>query len=269
VHSAATLHLHPSARPYARSAQIHAIRAHRAGAVTDLTDLRRLATRLAEAGAEVIMPVRNSVKGAAAAARIRERVPGAKLSVRALDLSSLESVADLAEELAADGRGLDLLINNAGQRRCPTRRDQLERPELGNQVRRDEGVQPIQNRCGAVRPRTRRPKQGCRLGDQQQPLTPGVSPTNLLAAQPGLGRHTDTSAIRTIRFLSRLGIAGTPDSAALPALVAATDPQTQGDEFYGPKRRIGGPPVKLSLWPTMTSIDDARRLWETSEKLIG
>jgi NAD(P)-dependent dehydrogenase (short-subunit alcohol dehydrogenase family) len=68
-----------------------------------------LAQRLAQAGAEVILPVRNAVKGAAAVARIR----GAA-SIRSLDLSSLDSVTALADTLIAEGRPIHLMINNAG-----------------------------------------------------------------------------------------------------------------------------------------------------------
>src|ERR1700735_636030 len=55
-----------------------------------------IAARLARAGAEVVMPVRNQAKGEDAAARIREATSGAKLAVASLDLSSLNSVADFA-----------------------------------------------------------------------------------------------------------------------------------------------------------------------------
>jgi NAD(P)-dependent dehydrogenase (short-subunit alcohol dehydrogenase family) len=68
-----------------------------------------LAERLARAGAEVILPVRNAAKGSAAAARI-----GGNVSTRPLDLSSLASVAAFADGLNADGRPVHLLINNAG-----------------------------------------------------------------------------------------------------------------------------------------------------------
>ena len=99
---------------------------------------------------------------------------------------------------------------------------------------------------------------------------PGVSPTNLLAAQPGMGRQKDTGGRRLVRALSRLGIAGTVAGAALPAVTAATDANAQGDQFYGPKRTIGGPPALLhELWSPMRSTDDMHRLWEESERLIG
>ncbi|MBK1786637.1 SDR family oxidoreductase [Prauserella cavernicola] len=89
-----------------------------------------IATRLAGAGAEVIMPVRNPDKGTAAVARIRERHPGAKLSLRELDLSSLASVAALGEQLRAAGAPIHLLVNNAGVMTPPTRRTTADGFEL-------------------------------------------------------------------------------------------------------------------------------------------
>ena len=59
---------------------------------------------------------------------------------------------------------------------------------------------------------------------------PGISPTNLLAAQPAMGRSAETGGRRVVRLLSRVGIAGTVASAALPAVMAATDPAAHGDQ---------------------------------------
>jgi NAD(P)-dependent dehydrogenase (short-subunit alcohol dehydrogenase family) len=73
-----------------------------------------LAGRLAAAGTEVVMPVRDRAKGEAAAERIRGAVAGAKVTVRDLDLASLGSVRGLAEEMLGEGRPMDLLVNNAG-----------------------------------------------------------------------------------------------------------------------------------------------------------
>lgn len=80
-----------------------------------------IATRLAQAGAEVIMPVRNTAKGEAAVATIRAQHPQAKLSLEALDLSSLASVAALGAKLRAGGAPIHLLINNAGVMMPPDR----------------------------------------------------------------------------------------------------------------------------------------------------
>lgn len=99
---------------------------------------------------------------------------------------------------------------------------------------------------------------------------PGVSPTNLLAAQPGLGRERAASERRLIRALSHVGIAGTVDSAALPALRAATNPASRGDEFYGPRRTTAGAPTRQDQqWPPVRNMADARRLWRVSEQFVG
>jgi NAD(P)-dependent dehydrogenase (short-subunit alcohol dehydrogenase family) len=72
-----------------------------------------LATRLAAAGAAVIMAIRNRTKGERAVAHIRATVPDAKLTIKQLDLASLASVAALGEELNTEGRPIDILVNNA------------------------------------------------------------------------------------------------------------------------------------------------------------
>lgn len=80
-----------------------------------------LARRLAAAGAEVVMAVRSSTKGEAAAAQIRRWAPAAKLSVKLIDLASLASVEAFAESVTSEGRPIDVLINNAGVMTPPTR----------------------------------------------------------------------------------------------------------------------------------------------------
>jgi len=89
-----------------------------------------LATRLAAAGAEVILPVRNPAKGEAALARIRQRTPGADVSLRTLDLSSLASVAALGETLRDEKRPIHILVNNAGIMEPPDRQTTADGHEL-------------------------------------------------------------------------------------------------------------------------------------------
>ncbi len=89
-----------------------------------------IATRLAAAGAEVVMPVRNPAKGEAAVARIRHRQPDAAVSLRTLDLSSLASVAALGDTLLAEDRPIHLLINNAGVMTPPDRQTTADGFEL-------------------------------------------------------------------------------------------------------------------------------------------
>lgn len=80
-----------------------------------------LARRLSAAGADVVMAIRNHAKGEAAIDEIRATVPAAKLTIKPLDLSSLSSVAALAEQLNTEGRPIDILINNAGVMTPPKR----------------------------------------------------------------------------------------------------------------------------------------------------
>ena len=80
-----------------------------------------LARRLSAAGADVVMAIRNRAKGEAAIDEIRATVPDAKLTIKPLDLSSLASVAALGEQLDAEGRPIDMLINNAGVMTPPKR----------------------------------------------------------------------------------------------------------------------------------------------------
>jgi NAD(P)-dependent dehydrogenase (short-subunit alcohol dehydrogenase family) len=82
-----------------------------------------LAKRLAAAGADVVMAIRSRAKGEAAIAEIHRELPTAKLTIRQLDLSSLKSVAALGDELAAEGRPIDILINNAGVMTPPRRQE--------------------------------------------------------------------------------------------------------------------------------------------------
>jgi NAD(P)-dependent dehydrogenase (short-subunit alcohol dehydrogenase family) len=98
---------------------------------------------------------------------------------------------------------------------------------------------------------------------------PGVAPTSLLAARPEVGRARDTAGVRLIRVLSRRGILGTVESAALPALYAATSPDARGGRFYGPSgfQHLSGGPAEQPIYSRLRGEDDARRIWQVSEDL--
>jgi NAD(P)-dependent dehydrogenase (short-subunit alcohol dehydrogenase family) len=89
-----------------------------------------LAKRLSAAGADVVLAIRDRAKGEEAIAAIRREVPMAKLIIKHLDLSSLKSVAALGEELTAEGRPIDILINNAGIMTPPQRQETHDGFEL-------------------------------------------------------------------------------------------------------------------------------------------
>jgi NAD(P)-dependent dehydrogenase (short-subunit alcohol dehydrogenase family) len=278
-----------------------------------------IAARLARAGAEVLMPVRNRPKGEAAVRRIREQTPGAKLSVLALDLSSLQSVTDLADALVLDARPINILINNAGLMTPPTRQLSADGFELqfatnhlghfaltarllpllragsahvttqvslsANQhaINWDDpnwerGYNAFKSyssskiALGLFAMELQRRSVAEAWGIQSNLSHPGISPTNLLAAQPHLGRSRDTMAVRSIRAFSRMGLLfGTPESAALPAVYAATSPDARGGRLYGPKgfQHLSGAPAEEPVYSRLNGADDARRIWELSEQLVG
>ena len=73
------------------------------------------AKALAARGAAVVLAVRNLDKGKDAAAAVTAGAgPGAEVTLQRLDLSSLASVREAADELLAGHDRIDLLVNNAG-----------------------------------------------------------------------------------------------------------------------------------------------------------
>ena len=85
---------------------------------------------LAAKEAEVIMAVRNAAKGEAARAAVLKASSRANVRVEILDLSSQASVAAFADRLLAEGRPIDVLINNAGVMALPQRRESADGHEL-------------------------------------------------------------------------------------------------------------------------------------------
>lgn len=72
------------------------------------------ARALAKRGAVVVLAVRDTAKGQAAAKRISKIAPDAVVQVQQLDLASLASIRSAATALSSAHRRIDLLINNAG-----------------------------------------------------------------------------------------------------------------------------------------------------------
>ncbi|MFB7884459.1 SDR family oxidoreductase [Microbacterium sp. NPDC056057] len=278
-----------------------------------------IAARLARAGADILMPVRNPQKGEAAATRIRQRTRAASIRPLPLDLASLGSVATLTAQLNDEGRPIDLLIANAGVMNPPTRQLsadgfelQLATNHLGHfalvaqllpllvaakahvtsqvSIAADQGAvnwddpnweqgyDPMKAYSsskiafGLFAMELQRRSDAAAWGIRSNLSHPGITPTNLLAAQPGMGRSADTTAVRVIRAMSRRGILfGTPSSAALSAVYAATSPDARGGHLYGPKgfRHLSGLPAEQPLYSRVRSEADARRVWELSEQLTG
>jgi NAD(P)-dependent dehydrogenase (short-subunit alcohol dehydrogenase family) len=278
-----------------------------------------IAARLAAAGADVVLPVRNPRKGAAAVERIRRRTPDARVSLREVDLSSLRSVAALSRSLVSEGVPIHVLINNAGVMTPPARQTTADGFELQfgtnhlghfalvqqllpllrtgharitsqlsiaadhNAINWDDlswersyhGMRAYSQSkiaLGLFGAELDRRSQAADWGITSNLAHPGVAPTSLLAARPEVGRTKQTFGRRLIQVLSARGILlGTVDSAALPALYAATSPDARGGCLYGPEGigHLGGPPAEQKLFSRLTSAEDAARIWRVSEELVG
>jgi NAD(P)-dependent dehydrogenase (short-subunit alcohol dehydrogenase family) len=278
-----------------------------------------IATRLAAAGAEVILPVRNPRKGEAALDVIRRSAPRADVSVRELDLSSLDSVAALGRALREEGRAIGILVNNAGVMTPPARQTTTDGFELQLGINHLGHVALVAQLLPLLRAGRARVVSQISIAANQGGISwddlnwehsydgmraysqsnialglfgleldrrsraggwgitsnlshPGVAPTSLLAARPELGRGGDTGARRVIGALSRRGIlVGTAASAALPAVLAAVAPDAGASRFYGPggPGHLGGAPTEQRLYSRLRSLDEASRVWQASEEMVG
>ena len=74
---------------------------------------------LASVGIEVIMACRDLEKAKIAKQKIIKSIPDAKLKLMEIDLTSLKSVRDFAENFKAHYDKLDILVNNAGVMMTP------------------------------------------------------------------------------------------------------------------------------------------------------
>ena len=95
---------------------------------------------------------------------------------------------------------------------------------------------------------------------------PGTAATNLVRVSAG--SNPIKAAVMTVgaRVISQSGAMG-----ALPQLYAATAPEVQGGEYFGPSgiAEQFGYPKKVDSTDASKSVEDAKRLWEMSEQLTG
>jgi len=264
---------------------------------------------LADKGAHVVLAVRNLDKGNEAADRIRSKNPNAEVSLQELDLTSLDSIRTAADQLRADYPRIDLLINNAGVMYVPTRettKDGFEMQFGTNHLgafaltgQLLDNMLPVEgSRVIAVSSVGHRILARIHFDDLQlerkynrveaygqsklanllftyelqRRLAAKGTPTIAAAAHPGFA---DTELMRHLpsaipNFLWR-PFAQPADMGALPTLRAATDPDVQGGQYYGPDG-IGetrGHPKLVASSGQSHDEDLQRRLWTVSEELTG
>jgi NAD(P)-dependent dehydrogenase (short-subunit alcohol dehydrogenase family) len=257
------------------------------------------ARALAEAGARVVLAVRNVAKGEAAA----ESIPG-DCDVRQLDLADLASVRAYANGWHGD---IDVLINNAGVMRTPERRTedgfelQIGTNHLGHfaltnlllphVIDRVVTVASGAHRGGSIslddlnwqRRQYRRwaAYQQSKLAnllftlELQRRLTAAGSAVRALAAHPGYAatnlqfRSESRLENRLMAIGNRL-FAQTDEAGARPILFAASQ-DLPGASYVGPDglRGLRGYPTLVGRAAAASDVEMAQRLWTLSEKLTG
>ncbi len=253
---------------------------------------------LGNAGARVVMAVRDERRGAAAAAGVRNA------EVRRLDLADLDSVHAFAN--AFDGE-LDVLINNAGVMAVPQGRTkdgfelQIGTNHLGHfaltnlllpHVRgRVVNLSSTGHRAGRIDLEDlnweRRGYSSWRAYGQsklanllftselQRRLREAGSGVLVNAAHPGYAATNlqSRTASRVGNLLGRIGnrlLAQSADQGAWPALYAATA-ELPGDSYVGPDGFMEqrGHPKLVGRSDAARDAATARALWELSERLTG
>jgi NAD(P)-dependent dehydrogenase (short-subunit alcohol dehydrogenase family) len=267
------------------------------------------ATALVAKGAHVVLAVRNTDKGKDAAARITSAHHGATVDVQKLDLTSLDSVRQAADELRSKHDTIDLLINNAGVMMTPKETTQdgfelqfgtnhlghfaftgllLDRllPVSGSRVVTVSSVGHRFARNGIRFDDLQWEKDYSRIGAYGQAklanlmftyeLQRRLQGTNTIAAaaHPG-GSRTELTrnlpwVVGAVSGLLEPLFQGA-DMGALPTLRAATDPGVIGGQYFGPDGfgEQRGYPKVVASSQASHDIDAQRRLWTVSERLTG
>ncbi|MFN3932425.1 MAG: SDR family oxidoreductase [Brevundimonas sp.] len=98
------------------------------------------------------------------------------------------------------------------------------------------------------------------------PVHPGISRTGLLYNTPG-GPSRVRRAMRAMLWFLFQPV----PQGALPSLFAATAPEAEGGDYYGPDGRaeLSGYPAGARIPSPATDEAACRRLWEVSEALTG
>ncbi|MFA6958743.1 MAG: oxidoreductase [Thermoanaerobaculia bacterium] len=263
------------------------------------------AAAFAARNAEVVLACRSEAKAVDAMKRIRFRTPLARLRFIALDLASLDSIARFAKTFRDTYPRLDLLINNAGVMIPPLgyTADRFELQfgcnHLGHFAltgqllglleatpsSRVVNVSSIAHKYGAIDFENLNAEQGydksaaysqSKLAnllftrELQSRLRAAGSKVIVTAAHPGwtatdLQRHN-----LLFRMLNPL-FSQAPPQGALPTIRAAVDDTATGGEYFGPRGwfETRGLPERADMTAAAKNDDDARRLWQVSERLTG
>src|SRR5277367_234877 len=269
------------------------------------------AREFARKHADVVLACRDLGKARTAAADITSSAPGAKVDVMELDLSNLASVRGFSDAFHLQRQTLHVLCNNAGVMAIPYRQTadgfemQFGTNHLGHFALTGlllNNLLPVRgSRVVTVSSTGHRIRAAIHFDDLhwehgydryaaygqsklanllftyelQRRLADHRKNTIAVAAHPGassteLGRNVPTLIKPLFAVAGGLLFQGAA-MGALPTLRAATDPDVEGAQYYGPDG-LGeqrGHPKLVSSSAQSHDEDLQRRLWTVSEELTG
>lgn len=263
------------------------------------------AREFAGKNAKVVMAVRNLEKGNDAAAKIKKDFPKADVTVMKLDLSSLASVRNFANDFNAKHDKLDILINNAGVMVPPYSKTedgfelQFGTNHLGHfaltgllldlllktENSRVVTMSSMAHKGGKVNfddlHREKKYKKMETYGQSkvanlfftyelQRKLEAIGSKTIAVAAHPGWA-VTNLSQNHKLFEIAAPIFGQNALQGAWPLLYAATASDVKGGDYYGPEgfMEIKGHPKKVRSNSYSQNLQIANQLWEKSVELTG
>lgn len=261
---------------------------------------------LASKNAKVIMAVRSIQKAKVVVSEIKKEFPHVQIEINQLDLNSLASVKYFADTFIKDHQQLDILINNAGVMMCPYSKTEdgfeiqmgtnhfghfaltghLMPLLLNTKNSRVVSTSSMAHKQGDINfddinwesrdYKTAKAYSDSKLanlyftselvrkykGKENAPMFttahPGVTSTEL-------GKHIGVAQF----FFNLMGQKA--EMGTLPSLRAATDLNAKSGDYFGPKGlfEMKGSPVIVQPNKMAQNEENAKRLWDLSEKLTG
>ena len=261
---------------------------------------------LTRKGAQVIMACRNINNAETAKKKILYEFPDIKIEIIHLDLSDLSSIRQFSNEFLEKYSRLDILCNNAGIMMTPEQKTvngfelQIGTNYLGHFALTGLLIKMLINTgdsriismssyghnwgkiyfddlnlnnkydMGKAYAQSKLANLLFAYELQRRLTTLG---TNVIsnASHPGWTKKTNLPKYVFLLRLLNPFIGMKPEKGALSMIYAATAPEAEGGAFYGPNGRfqVRGYPIKVKSSDKSYNLDDAKKLWELSEKLTG
>lgn len=257
-------------------------------------------------GATVIMPVRNTEKAKTVSDEIFKINPNAKMDIRSLDLSSLNSIKLFSDEISKSYNQLDTLINNAGIMYCPYSKTQdgfemqMGTNHLGPHALTAQLMPLLMKTANSrivntsslahltgnidfedINWENRKYKTMQAYADSKianlyfhyelvKKLEGQKNAPVVIAAHPGWTKTELDRHIGIVGIMSSI-IGQKVEMGVLPTLRAAIDPDAISGDYFGPSgfKEMRGNPIKVKSNAMSHDETLAKKLWSLSEELTG